>query len=247
MTEASNTHELRTVVNLRDLGGLPTTRGGRTRTDVLLRSDAPYPGDHQPDGDHRWPPSVVIDLRAAGEAAKAGFGWPDDVERISAPLFSGARLDRAVERPLIDVYRNVMGEAADRVAAAINQFSLSGPTLVHCAAGKDRTGIVVATTLALAGVERESIVDDYERTELAIAGVYGRMHERNKLPAAVTVDHQIFRSPGPAIELVLAEVDSAPGGPWGWFSANGGDVARLEQWMSRFIDHEDSSNGAVDG
>ncbi|MGV9710996.1 tyrosine-protein phosphatase [Gordonia sp. NPDC003424] len=200
MTDAAQAYRLRTVVNLRDLGGLPVAGGGRTRSDVLLRSDAPYPGDDHPGGDVRWPPSVVIDLRAQGEAVKAGNDWPADVERISTPLFSGARLDRTVERPLIDVYRDVMGQAAGRVAAAINAFSLSGSTLVHCAAGKDRTGIVVATILALAGVEAEAIIEDYARTELAITGVYDRMRERNRLPAAVTVDHQIFRSPRSAVK-----------------------------------------------
>lgn len=208
------------MVNARDLGGLPAG-AGRTRPGVLLRSDAPYLGDAHPEG-LVWPPATVVDLRDPAESARSGYPWPGEVEVVSNPLFSGARLDRAVEKPLIDIYRTVMDTAAPRVVAAIDRYSESGATVVHCAAGKDRTGIVVAVSLRLAGVAPEAIVEDYQRTEDAIEQVYHRMRERRRLPAAVEPDHQIFRTPRPAIELVLDRLESA-GGAWEGFEAHGGD------------------------
>lgn len=236
MTGASDSAGLRTMVNVRDLGRLPAASGGWTRSGVLLRGDAPYRGDSERRGAKGWPPAVVIDLRGGREAAATGYRWPDGVDCVSNPLFSGARLDRAVERPLIDVYRDVMARAAERVTGAVNRYSLTGATFVHCAAGKDRTGIVVATTLALAGVAPEFIVADYERTELAIARVHERMRARNQLPAGVDAHHQIFRSPRDAIDLVLNTLDSAAGGPWGWFAAHGGNESRMQKWLAHFVD-----------
>lgn len=234
MPLAENAYEFRTLVNIRDLGGLPS-KSGPTRPGVLLRSDAPYRGDDAPQG-VTWPPSTVVDLRDLTEGADTSYDWPEEVERVSNPLFTGARLDRAVDRPLIEVYQTVLATAAPRVVSAINQYSQDGATVVHCAAGKDRTGIVAAVSLMLAGVESEAIAADYQRTEEAIGKVYTRMRERQTLHARVDPDHQIFRSPRPAIDLVLETVGGAVGGPWGWFETNGGDIERLEQWRERFVE-----------
>lgn len=232
MTLADNAYDLPAVVNLRDLGGLPTTTG-RTAPGVLLRSDAPYRGDVAPEG-FDWPPAAVVDLRDHTEGADSIYEWPAGVEVISHPIFTGARLDRSVQRPLIDIYKSVLETAAPRVVGAINHYSESGATVVHCAAGKDRTGIVVAVSLMIAGVEPDAIVADYQRTEEAIGNVYLRMRERRRLFADVTPDHQIFRTPRPAIDLVLETVDGATGGAWGWFEQHGGDLDRLERWRERF-------------
>lgn len=234
MPQTMNQYGLRTVVNLRDLGGMPVG-AGRTQPGVLLRSDAPYVGDDAPDG-VAWPPATVIDLRDQTERADSAYAWSDDVTVVNNPLFTGARLDRATDRPLIEIYQKVLDTAAPRVVTAINQYSDSGATLVHCAAGKDRTGITIAVSLLLAGVDREAIVADYQRTEDAIGQVYERMRERGRLFADVTPDHQIFRSRRPAVDYILESVDRTDGGPWGWFEQHGGDIARLEQWQSRFVD-----------
>ncbi len=233
MTLADNTYNLPTVVNLRDLGGLPTANGS-TAAGVLLRSDAPYRGDLAPEG-FDWPPAAVLDLRDVTEGADAIYDWPTGVEVINYPIFTGARLDRSVLRPLVDIYQQVLDTAAPRVVGAINNFSETGSTVVHCAAGKDRTGIVVAVSLLLAGVDTDAIIADYQRTEDAIGNVFLRMQERNRLFADVTPENQIFRTPRPAIDLVLETVDGGTDGVWGWFEQHGGDLERLERWRNRFV------------
>lgn len=232
MTLAGEAYELQTVVNLRDLGGLPIG-AGQTASGVLFRSDAPYRGDAMPNIAD-WPPATVVDLRDRVEGSGDAYEWPDEVEVISHPVLTGARIDRSAERPLIDVYRTVLDTAAHRVVEAIGNYSESGATVVHCAAGKDRTGIVVAVSLMVAGVDPDAIVADYQRTEDAIGDVYRRMRERRKLFADVQPDDQMLRTPRAAIDLVLETVDGAAGGARGWFENHGGDLGRLERWLDRF-------------
>lgn len=224
---------LRTVVNLRDLGGLPIDGGGSTRSGVLLRSDAPYLGDESPAG-FAWPPATVVDLRDKTETADASFPWPPEVHYISNPLFSGARIDRVLNKPLVTVYEEILRDAPHRIVGALNRFGESGATVVHCAAGKDRTGIVVAVALLLVGVQHEAIVADYQKTAHSIQRVHRRMGAHKRLPAAVGVDHQILRTPREAVELVIDRVSAARGGPWGWVEAHGADLVQLRRWAAGF-------------
>src|SRR5215211_2886388 len=137
------------LANLRDLGGLRTATGGTTRTGVLLRSDAPYANDvdtgTEPAG---WPPAVVLDLRGAAEAAASPRTWGSTTTVHSHELYTGARPGAiAPSDNLIDLYRNIVTDAADQIVAVVDLLATDGSTLVHCAAGKDRTGIVVLDEL----------------------------------------------------------------------------------------------------
>jgi protein-tyrosine phosphatase len=100
---------------------------------------------------------TVIDLRGPAERGVPGHRLP--VRRI--PIF-GRRGEPDRRAPLEVVYRMALeshGEALAEAVAAIAEAD--GVAAVHCAAGKDRTGLVVALTLAVAGCERDAIVHDY--------------------------------------------------------------------------------------
>ena len=231
---------MQSIVNGRDLGGLSVRGGGRTRHDVLLRSDAPYTGDTDPD--HlNWPPATVVDLRDGAEAAKFAASWDQSVRVISNPVFSGARPDRVVETSLVDLYATMLENSASRITGALNSFDPDGTTLVHCAAGKDRTGVVIAIALLLADVEPDEIIADYQRTAEVIEHVYTRMSDRSRLPARIEVGHPMFRTPPEAIESVLDRVSGSAGGAWRWVIDNGADEARLRSWADRFGSGQDSS------
>jgi hypothetical protein len=149
-------------------------------------------------------------------------------------LFSAAQLHHGRTGSLTDLYIALVEHASPRIAEAINQFDPAGPTLVHCAVGKDRTGVVTAIALLLAGVKRESIVADYARTEDAIENIFDRMSVHKPPPPGFDVNHPILRSPAEAIEAALDRVASCAGGPWGWASGSGVDVTRMERWCERF-------------
>jgi protein tyrosine/serine phosphatase len=184
--------ELDGAVNVRDLGGLPTDDGGTTATGRLLRSDN-LQGLSEKDvrrllDDHAV--QVVLDLRTPTEVRLEGPGplvleglrhanhdliptWADDV----------ASADRIVPHEqreagdLSHFYMTYLDQAGDEVVAALRVLTegADGAVLVHCAAGKDRTGVIVALALAVAGVRREEIVADYALTGERIEAIRDRL------------------------------------------------------------------------
>jgi protein-tyrosine phosphatase len=152
--------------NARDLGGLPTADGGTTRWGAVVRSDGL---DRLTD--HGWRAleahgvRTIVDLR-------------NDIERHAEPYT--CRLDVvhvAVEddtdhefvarwRPFSTphYFAAALDRWPDRIAAAIGAVAAAPPggVVVHCGAGRDRTGLVTMVLLALAGVAAEEIADDYE-------------------------------------------------------------------------------------
>src|SRR3954462_1103731 len=187
------------AVNARDLGGLEVAGGGRTASGVLLRADnlqdlsardvARLVGEL----DLR----VVIDLRTREEVALEGPGPParegrGDTRPRSLFPESGEHTDVAVDailpwqgRPLrgdpdetvaVRSYLGYLRDRPDSIIGALRDVAFGdGAAVVHCAAGKDRTGVVCALALAAVGVSREAIVADYVATGERIAAVSARL------------------------------------------------------------------------
>lgn len=104
----------------------------------------------------------VLDLRNSDERPDPRHGLP--VSHV--PLYD----DRAGSPPragrLPVLYRHIVDRHGDRVAEAVGVLTRSAhPVLVHCTAGKDRTGVVVAVALSAAGVAEDRIAADYARSE----------------------------------------------------------------------------------
>ena len=148
--------------NVRDLGGLPTP-GGPTAAGVLIRAD-----------------DLTL-LTAAGVAAlrTAGVGRILDlrrfaeIERAPGP-FAGEPIYHHVPmieevlsyEPPADTYGPMLDLNRDRIARAFRALAGApkGAVVVHCFGGKDRTGVLTALALAVAGVARAAIVADYALT-----------------------------------------------------------------------------------
>ncbi len=232
------------LCNVRDVGGLPTVDGRVTRTGILLRSDLPLLGDPTPPTVPVWPPSTVLDLRAPVERV--------DEHPLAAvrpiPLFDDLMLDGAQERtwPAPDqvdawfdaLYLRCLRERAAAVAEAVTVvLTAPRPVLVHCAAGRDRTGIVVALALRAARVTRAAIVADYRRTEDNHLRLMDRLAAHG-VPAAARsrrLATEVLATPG-AIEAVLDEVEAHPGGVHGWLIAHGVAAADLDRWRSEAVE-----------
>lgn len=152
--------ELPGVLNLRDVGGYPVAGGGSVRWRTLFRSDA------------------LHGLDAAGAATLAGLGVRTVLDlrtQTEADLAPSPMAGRVTHRPLIEdllalpapdlagIYWYVIDERGDAIAAAIGELSSDDafPALVHCTAGKDRTGVIVALILAVLGVPDDVIAADY--------------------------------------------------------------------------------------
>lgn len=166
------------VFNVRDLGGLPTLDGRTTRSGVLYRAD----GVHRLAGDDLEKARVlglqtVIDLRTDGEIERGGRFPVNEhpVEWHHLPIIQRMWSDDDLVATtgavdfLRDRYVDMLTDGAGSIAQIVALVAEGTPTLFHCAAGKDRTGVVAAVLLGLLGVPHEEIATDYHATAGAMA------------------------------------------------------------------------------
>ncbi|GAA1790981.1 tyrosine-protein phosphatase [Agromyces lapidis] len=225
--------------NFRDVGGLPA-RGGVVRDGVLYRSDGLYRlGEAGKSELRQLGVGIVIDLRDDNEAKM----MPDDldgleVEVLRLPVFEGSGASQGAGGISLEaLYERIVTQHASVVVSAMREIASAGDraVVVHCTAGKDRTGIVVALTLMAIGVDRESVIDDYSRTEANLAGEWleemVEMIGRYGVPDTPELRTLMGGSPREAIEGVLDTVERAHGSTREYLLAAGlqlGELAALE-------------------
>lgn len=159
------------VFNFRDLGGYPTSDGRTTRWRRLFRADGLNRlRDHEGEQVQALGIRTVIDLRTPDEVASHGRFPPAvaPVDYRHLPLFDVQPDWAGFGEPdapgfLADRYVEMLETGRSSVASALRILgdAASYPLVFHCAAGKDRTGILAAVVLGLLGVPDEVIIDDY--------------------------------------------------------------------------------------
>lgn len=221
--------------NLRDVGGMTTSEGGRIRSGRVLRSALPLADDLIPDHIH-WPPETIIDLRSFGEVESVHPLKATGAKIRQFPLLSALRPGVAPPESLGELYLLMLRNSTAHLVDVIDAIAFSsGPTLVHCAAGKDRTGVSIALMLALAGVDRDQIVSDYLQTAQHEAQIQERFRRvfgvrRAELPASY------LSTPVDAIVGVLDVWEDYRGGAQGWFRAAGGTGPIIDQLRRNLVE-----------
>jgi protein-tyrosine phosphatase len=218
--------------NVRDVGGLVRADNVRRLTDEGWRALVEH-------GVTR-----IVDLRFPEELAEdVPSEAPVEVVHISLlgdnrtpewqAEFSDA-LDRSesVEEYLVWSYVEFLERYKDRFARVFESIARApdGPVVVHCMGGKDRTGIVVALALLVAGASIEDVVADYALSEANLA-------ETHQLWVDAAADarerrrrEMLLPTPPSAMRRVLEEVERRHGGAEGYLRDAGvsdGDIARL--------------------
>jgi protein-tyrosine phosphatase len=161
------------ATNFRDIGGYPVAGRGTTRWGAVYRSDAPHRlSAHDLVAVARLGLRVSYDLRTAAEHERAPAILPTGVRRASLPIGGTAAQRRALAGHLAEVPEDFLPQVyltmADRDAGTFGRLltALAAPgglpALVHCTAGKDRTGIAMALLLTVLGVGEPDVLDDYE-------------------------------------------------------------------------------------
>jgi protein-tyrosine phosphatase len=239
---------LTTALNLRDVGGLPTPAGAHVRPGVLLRSGSLRLLDAD---DARalvvdYGVHTVVDLRTPQELAAdgptrlAGLG----AATVHLPLITDIdrsmhSLEGAAAPALATAYQSILHEGRRHLvtAARLLAWTASGALLVHCALGKDRTGIVIAVLLDAVGVDRAAILDDYALTNDVVDTVLPHVTDSRSLPNQATAIPLAARVAEPAaLAALLDHLDRDHGGAAAWLHAAGVEQFELDLLRQRLID-----------
>jgi protein tyrosine/serine phosphatase len=230
------------VFNFRDLGGYPARDGRRVRWRRLFRAD----GLHRlrPEESDRFRElgiTTVIDLRSAEEVATRGRVPEPDVVYHHLAMF-----DVEPDWPpdddspgyLADRYLEMVEEGRRTLAASLEVLSdeAAYPLVFHCAAGKDRTGILAAVVLALLGVPDDVIVQDYALSQEAMGrlGAWLRANMPDVADANSTLPSSVFGATVETMTVFLAHLQRAYGGAEGLVRELGVDpdlVRRLREHL----------------
>ncbi len=226
------------TLNFRDLGGLTAVDGRRVRPGRLFRSDtlqALSAADVQllVDG---LGLRTVIDLRLEVEVEQEGRGLlarRAEVAFINSPLGMATRDGIPPDRVLIELYESCLASPSLLTTIRAIATNIDAPTLFHCAAGKDRTGVVAAIVLGILGVDSEQIVADYMRSATAMPRMIERFmtwpRYRDHLAAMPPAVYDVEEAP---IRHVLATLEREHAGARNWALHRGipsACLARLDE------------------
>ncbi len=173
--------------NIRDLGGY-ATQAGPTRWRRLLRADGLHRMNQEGVAQlHGLGVRTVIDLRRHHELAtqpNPTNGHPG-IAYVHISLFDKLDVAEATapetDEPnvLLSLYRRALAERGEEIRQILTTIAeADGLVLFHCTAGKDRTGVIAALLLALAGVSEQDIVADYALTKSQIAPLLDAIQQR---------------------------------------------------------------------
>jgi protein tyrosine/serine phosphatase len=234
-------------LNVRDLGGHETADGTRTRHGAIVRADSV-----RKLSDEGWRRLVdhgietVIDLRFE-EELEADPPSDAPVNVVHIPLLGpvdetfGTELD-ALSRAAGTgapgtqaVYLEFLERFPANFAAVLRAIAdaPAGGVLVHCQGGKDRTGLVVALLLSLAGVPREEIAADYAVSERNLAEAQADWEASAESEDERLRRRQIGMSPPEAMLGVLEELDGRWGGARAYLLAAGATEEELDRAVAR--------------
>ncbi|NMO52647.1 tyrosine-protein phosphatase [Actinoplanes sp. TBRC 11911] len=205
--------------NFRDVGGYTGLDGRTVRWRRLFRSDALHRlGEDDAEEFAALGIRTVIDLRRPFEIEKYGrvadrYGLDYhnlvlkhvDWEEVEHPD------DVVHERWLADRYLNFAEDGREALLGSLRVIADpdQAPVVVHCMAGKDRTGTVCALALSLLGVSDEDIAADYALTSPAMERLTAYLLEKH--PEAVQGNEHMYDSPPGAMQLFLDDLRALHG------------------------------------
>ena len=237
--------DLSGAVNVRDLGGLPSLDGRQTVDGRLLRADNLQ--DLSPADVaklvHEIGVTTVVDLRSSAELESEGpapldavpsvrhahhpvlpeLGSATDV--VAEALLVRAREDRSrfPDDPTCGHYLGYLEDRPDQVVAAMRTIARDhGAALVHCAAGKDRTGVVVALVLTAVGVRPEAVIADYAATSDRVEAILSRLRRSRTYARDLDSQPAIAHLARPeTMAAFLQQMRSRYGGVVPWLAEHG--------------------------
>jgi protein-tyrosine phosphatase len=236
-----------TIHNFRDCGGYTTFDGAHTRSGRLYRSGTL---DDARNGDLRTVQAIglktIVDLRAPREKKK-DLPHLDGVRRVDVPIELENRTrekiqplmtKRGAEGEVIEVLKQMYRDLADEAwpqAGQLFKVLLNAdayPVLIHCRAGKDRTGFMCALVQQAVGVERAAIFQDYCETNNHFGLVSPRMERLMKIMSFGKLQLENVRASLSAseeyLQAALDQIDQCHGGMTAYLAKCGVTSSEIE-------------------
>ena len=237
-------------LNVRELGGHPTAEGSETRFGAIVRSDSvsqltdagwqalvahgvrtvvDLRGDHEREEDppRELPVDVVhVPFMEANEEE-----WQEIAEEIE----TAAAAAPDVETSTRDVYVIFLERFKGNVAAAVREVARApeGGVVVHCVGGKDRTGLLTAFLLHVAGVPEEEIAADYALSEERLRPRHEAWFEAAESDEELERLQRIAQTPAGSMIGVFRELERRYGSVEGYLRSAGVEEEDLERVRSR--------------
>jgi protein tyrosine/serine phosphatase len=237
-------------LNVRELGGLPTADGGETRRGAIVRADSvrqlsdegwralvdhgvrtvlDLRGDHEREDDPpaELPVEVVhVPFMEASEAE-----WEEIAEEIEAAATAAPDIATSTR----DVYLIFLERFKDNVAASVSALARApeGGIVIHCVGGKDRTGLLAAFLLELAGVDVETIAADYALSEERLLSRHEAWFEAAESAEELERLQRIAQTPAASMVGVFTELERRYGGVEGYLRTAGVSDEELELARAR--------------
>jgi protein-tyrosine phosphatase len=238
---------IKSVMNFRDIGGIPTNGSGLIRQGIIFRS-ANTDNISREDISrlHQLNIKTIVDLRAPQEIKKHRRKI-DHTETLSLPLdFQKTTRERlkpylykkGSEKILSDISNQLYQDILDASAPAFRkviELLLSGqgsPILIHCFAGKDRTGIMIALILLALGTDRQYIVGDFLKSNEALLPYFRKRLMLRKIitfgyfPSDVMLYVITVRQRN--IDSIIDRVNNHYGGIEGYLASTGFNISKLK-------------------
>ncbi|MGO4597827.1 tyrosine-protein phosphatase [Terrabacter sp. 2RAF25] len=171
-------------------------------------------------------------------AAERALPWETDERREAAAAAAVEQEHRrSHEQFWSEHYLGYLAQRPDSVVAALRAIATSrGAAVVHCAAGKDRTGTVVGLALKVADVPDELVIADFAASAERVAAIMGRL--RAKPAYADNLKDKTVAQQSPTTEtmrMLLATLDERYDGPLGWLAQQGWTTADTERLRRKLL------------
>jgi len=220
-------------LNFRDIGGYPCVDGRATRTNKFYRSnDLSKLTEADIAAVKALGVNVVVDLRFTDEAEQAvnRLKGHEGILYVNIPMADGSMANvNDMPKSMPGLYCDILHKGKMHVAAAFRLFAAhTDKTFVfHCTAGKDRTGVLAALLLDLAGVGRENIIADYALTQAYTWDSFMQMKAYMEAQLQMKLPEYIFEAKPESMEIFLDELYNVFGGTRGYLLSIGITEAEL--------------------
>jgi protein-tyrosine phosphatase len=237
-------------LNVRDLGGLPTADGGETRRGAVVRADSvrqlnddgwralvdhgvrhvvDLRGDHEREEDP--PAELPVEVVHVPFMEASDAEWEEIAGELDAAT-AAAPDDASATR---DAYLIFLEHFKDNVAASLRAVARApeGGVVIHCVGGKDRTGLLTAFLLHLAGVDEETIAQDYALSEERLRTRHEAWFEAAESEEELQRLRRIAQTPPESMLGVFAELTRRYGGVEAYLCEAGASDEELELARAR--------------